>query len=93
MGENINKAAYWDAIYREEVTPGWDLAAPAPSLLHALKAARLKPGREAAPGCGFGHDARLLAEHGFKVDAFDISPRALAGARKRHRGVKNLMFH
>lgn len=92
MPTNINKAAYWDQIYRDEMTPGWDLGAPAPPLKHALDQGLIKPGRVAVPGCGFGHDARLLAERGFKVDAFDISKRALAGARKRHRGVKNLKF-
>ena len=28
-------------------------------------------------GCGLGEDAELLARHGFKVTAFDVSPTAI----------------
>lgn len=33
-------------------------------------------------GCGLGDDARLLADLGFKVTAFDISPTAIEWAKK-----------
>lgn len=91
--DNISKAAYWDGIYRDEESPGWDLGHPAPPLAHALKSGRIRPGRVAVLGCGFGHDARLLAEQGFIVNAFDISARAVRRAQSRHKGVKGLKFH
>jgi SAM-dependent methyltransferase len=34
-------------------------------------------------GCGLGDDAEALAQHGYKVTAFDISPSAIAMCRKR----------
>lgn len=34
-------------------------------------------------GCGYGDDAEFLAERGFATTAFDFSPVALAGARRR----------
>ena len=42
-------------------------------------------GREAlVVGCGLGDDARFLHHLGFKATAFDISPTAIAWARKLH---------
>ncbi len=35
-------------------------------------------------GCGLGDDARYLHDLGFKVTAFDISPTAIAWAKKLH---------
>ncbi len=34
------------------------------------------------PGCGRGHDARLLAARGYAVTGFDWAPSALAAARR-----------
>ncbi len=34
-------------------------------------------------GCGLGDDAEYLAEHGFRVTAFDISPTAVAWCQSR----------
>ena len=36
----------------------------------------------AVPGCGRGHDARLLARRGYRVAAFDFAPAAVADARR-----------
>ena len=33
------------------------------------------------PGCGMGHDARWLADHGCEVVAADVAPLAIEGAR------------
>ncbi|HEY7436311.1 MAG TPA: methyltransferase domain-containing protein [Methylomirabilota bacterium] len=38
--------------------------------------------RVAVPGAGRGHDARLLARHGYRVTAFDFADSAVAGARR-----------
>jgi len=35
----------------------------------------------AVPGCGRGHDARLLARRGHRVFGFDFAPEALRAAR------------
>ena len=42
---------------------------------------RARP-RVAVPGAGRGHDARLLARHGYRVDAFDFADAAVAEARR-----------
>ncbi len=39
-------------------------------------------------GCGLGDDAERLAELGFEVTAFDISPSAIEWCRKRFPGSK-----
>src|SRR6266536_984559 len=39
------------------------------------------PARVAVPGCGRGHDARLLARRGYHVWGFDFAPAAIALAR------------
>ena len=38
--------------------------------------------RLAVPGCGRGHDARLLARRGYQVTAFDFAEAAVAEARR-----------
>ena len=39
-------------------------------------------------GCGLGDDARYLYDHGFDVTAFDISPTAIAWAKRLHRDTE-----
>ena len=75
----------WNRIYEEEARPGWDMDGPTPLLAELLEATPLPPAaRVAVPGCGFGHDAAELARLGFRVEAFDIAPLALEGARARY---------
>ena len=40
------------------------------------------PPHVAVPGAGRGHDARLLARHGYRVTAFDFAEPAVAEARR-----------
>lgn len=40
-------------------------------------------GKAIVPGCGSGHDVRLLAAHGLEVVGLDIAPTAVARARAR----------
>ena len=74
----------WDALYRENVTP-WDKGAPAPPLLDWIEA---NPGRLSGnllvPGCGLGHEVRLLSSlPGVEiVTGLDLSPTATALARE-----------
>jgi SAM-dependent methyltransferase len=75
----------WNRIYEEEPHPRWDMDGPTPLIEELLSEALPAPGaRIAVPGCGFGHDAAELAQRGFEVDAFDIAPLAIEGARVRH---------
>lgn len=71
-----------------EAAVPWDR--PAPQTLLAEWASIHQPygvGRRAlVVGCGLGRDAEFLAEFGFDVTAFDISPTGIKAARERHPG-------
>jgi SAM-dependent methyltransferase len=79
-GATRASALVWDRRYREG-RDGWELGQPAPPLQdffshHPL--APHPPGRVLVPGCGRGHEARLLAELGFAVVGLDFSAEAIA---------------
>jgi thiopurine S-methyltransferase len=79
---------FWEERYRSG-RDGWDLGGPAPPLARFLAQSHdavTAPARVLVPGCGRGHEAALLAEHGFEVVAVDFSGLALAEARERHGG-------
>ena len=80
----MSTAGFWDGLYAA-AQDGWDLGAPAPALDDWLASGRKlgEPGaRVAVPGAGRGHDARLLARHGYRVTAFDFADSAVAEARR-----------
>jgi SAM-dependent methyltransferase len=86
----VSAAGFWEALYAAG-NDGWELGAPAPALeawLDAGGAFTTGPGarggspRVAVPGCGRGHDARLLARRGYEVRAFDFAESAVAEARR-----------
>ena len=63
----------------------WDRRAPHPLLVEWAEA-RPAPGaahRTLVVGCGLGEDAAYLSGMGWGVTAFDISPSAIAAARRR----------
>ncbi len=70
-------AADWERRYQEGSTR-WDLGQAAPGL-RALLASDQAPaaGRAMVLGAGRGHDALLLARHGFLVTAVDFAPSAI----------------
>ena len=81
-----SEAAVWDQRYRSGCD-GWELGRPAPPLEHWLRQAPSRPhppGLVMVPGCGRGHEARLLAELGFSVVGVDSSGEALRQARELH---------
>ncbi|MBI5154833.1 methyltransferase domain-containing protein [Candidatus Poribacteria bacterium] len=81
-----NDAAYWDAIYAAEESPGWNLEQPAPPLAAWFGGGAAKlhpPGRILVPGCGFGHEVAMLARLGFRAEGLDMAPRAREGASRR----------
>ena len=79
----VSAPTYWEGLYAER-QDGWELGEPAPSLQACLASDRsFTPGaRVAVPGCGRGHDARLLARHGFAVTGFDFAEAAVTEARQ-----------
>ena len=75
----------WESCYRDGETP-WDKGAPAPPLLAWLEEtpAHRLDGEVLVPGCGLGHDVRAIAAagHARAVCGLDVSPAALARARR-----------
>lgn len=66
--------------------PPWDYGAPRPQLREWTEARGLV-GRDKEAlvvGCGYGADAELLAQLGFRTTAFDFAPTAIAAARRKH---------
>jgi SAM-dependent methyltransferase len=81
----LDRAA-WDDRWQRADTP-WDMGRAAPPLAHALaeipERLGLPIGSAAlVPGCGAGHEARLLAHRGFRVTGVDLSSKALERARE-----------
>lgn len=68
----------WDAAYETGDTP-WDKGYAAPPLAEYLEKEKIR-GTVLVPGCGAGHDVRLLASQGAQVTGLDIAPGALAKA-------------
>jgi SAM-dependent methyltransferase len=83
----VSTPGFWEGLYAEG-QDGWELGAPAPALEAWLdaggtfQASATGPARLAVPGCGRGHDARLLARRGYRVTAFDFAEAAVAEARR-----------
>jgi SAM-dependent methyltransferase len=63
-------------------TVPWADFAPYPRLVSAL-AGLPGGGRAVVVGCGLGDDAEHVASLGFATAAFDVSPTAIAAARRR----------
>lgn len=83
MPDEVSRSEYWDAIYREPAEPGWTLGQPAPPLVAWLKDTKVKPGRVAVLGCGYGMDALAFAERGFDATGFDFAELAIARGMER----------
>lgn len=76
--ETSDSREKWDARYSARLETGDDTASPAQVLIdyvHLLPA----HGRALDLACGLGANARLLARQGLAVEAWDISPVAIAG--------------
>lgn len=71
----------WEGCYRNDDTP-WDKGYGAPPLEEMI--ARLGPqifgGEVLVPGCGLGHDVRVIASLGFPVLGLDLSETAVRRA-------------
>jgi len=64
---------YWADLAPNQVLVTWLENNPTPSGALAVTV-----------GCGLGDDAELLAQYGYKVTAFDISPSAIRMCKKRY---------
>jgi SAM-dependent methyltransferase len=80
----------WDAPYRRERFPGWDVGKSCSHLVKAVEDKTFRPGRAIVLGCGSGTNAIYLAGKGFEVIGVDIAPSALviAAEKARKAGVK-----
>ncbi|MGB1127612.1 MAG: methyltransferase domain-containing protein [Opitutales bacterium] len=70
----------WNSAYEKDDTP-WDKGSAAPPLSEFLGKHRVQ-GKILVPGCGTGHDVRLLASQGAEVTGLDIAPAALRKAER-----------
>ena len=77
---DVSAPAFWEDIYARG-GDGWELGRPAPPLVDLIETTPPPRGRVAVPGCGRGHDARFLAQHGYDVTGFDFSTAAVHAAR------------
>jgi methyl halide transferase len=80
MSESPSDTRYWQSQW-ERPTQGWDIGRAAPPLVRWFGAHAARGRRVLVPGCGRGHEARLLAAEGADVVAVDFAPGALAEAR------------
>lgn len=73
---NLSPAQHWETAYQNYQTP-WDLGGPTPVFRRIAASGQYPPGRMIVPGAGKGHDARLFAQHGFRVTALDFATGAI----------------
>jgi SAM-dependent methyltransferase len=75
----------WDEAYRTDAAP-WDIGRPQPAIMAVLENAVRGP-RILDVGCGTGDLVIALARRGFHVTGVDISPVAIAAAKKKAADV------
>jgi methyl halide transferase len=81
----------WDKHYVDGTLP-WDSGRPSKELMRVLDEESIPRGRAAELGCGTGTNAIYLASRGFDVTAFDVSPAAVAVARKKAAAGATVRF-
>jgi len=75
----------WDADYRGQHPPAWDIGRPADELQKVVSRGTVRACRVVDLCCGSGTDAIYLASRGFDVTAVDIAPTALSQAEQKAR--------
>jgi SAM-dependent methyltransferase len=76
----VSTPDFWEELYARG-GDGWELGGAAPPLVDVLDTTPPPKGRVLVPGCGRGHDARLLAARGWDVVGVDFAPAAVTAAR------------
>lgn len=80
MAQDSSRPEFWDARFRDGVTP-WDAGA-APPQLGAWLGKQRSALKVLVPGCGTGYEVRLFAERGHDVLGIDFADEALDAARR-----------
>ena len=78
---DTNSPLFWQESYQNGRIP-WDLGEPTPPFARLASSGDYPPGEMIVLGAGYGHDARLFAQHGFSVTAVDFAPQAATAMRK-----------
>ncbi|MHC4922470.1 MAG: methyltransferase domain-containing protein, partial [Planctomycetota bacterium] len=82
VGRSVTRPGDWEAMY-EKGEGRWDLGGPSPPLVAALGRDEIgAAGRALVPGCGFGHDVRLLAARGWDATGIDFARPAVREAKR-----------
>jgi SAM-dependent methyltransferase len=90
---NFFESVYQNADHDNLAAIPWATLAPNVYLEKHLSLHEPVAGKKALViGCGLGDDALILEKHGYDVEALDISPSAIALAKKRHPDSK-VDFH
>jgi SAM-dependent methyltransferase len=76
----VSDPSFWQDLYARG-SDRWELGHPTPPLVEYLARTPPPRGRVAVPGCGRGHDCRLLVRRGYQVWGFDFAPEAVHTAR------------
>ncbi|MBZ5708671.1 methyltransferase domain-containing protein [Nannocystis pusilla] len=79
-GAGPGEARFWDPMFAAD-TGGWELGRAAPPLVTWFSEHVPKGMHALVPGCGRGHEARLLAALEATVTAIDLAPTAIAQAQ------------
>lgn len=79
--DDVNDPGHWEAVYKSgEIR--WDKGRASPPLVRLADEGVIPKGaRVAVPGAGKGHDAVMLAKHGYAVTAIDFAPSAADAMR------------
>ncbi|MGH3067308.1 MAG: class I SAM-dependent methyltransferase, partial [Streptosporangiaceae bacterium] len=72
----------WDAVYVADEPPPWDIGRPQP-VFARLADQGLFRGTLLDSGCGTGENTMLAAGHGADALGVDVSPNAIARARRK----------
>ena len=91
--KNFFESVYENADHDDLSSIPWATLAPNVCLEKHLSQKGQVSGKKALViGCGLGDDALILEKYGYEVDALDISPSAIALAKKRYPDSK-VDFH
>lgn len=83
--KNFFESVYENADHDDLSSIPWATLAPNVYLEKHLSLQGPVSGKKALViGCGLGDDALILEKYGYEVEALDISPSAIALAKKRH---------